>query len=75
MKKVDLVNNYIRNDVSITEEFYKEMVRVTALVTQLEHERKQLMINKIVDTIVWLLIGLLIVITIAYVFIPGGYGW
>ena len=75
MKKVDLVNNYIRNDVSITEEFYKEMVRVTALVTQLEHERKQLMINKIVDTMVWLLIGLLIVTTIAYVFIPGGYGW
>lgn len=74
MKKVDLVNNYIRNDSSITEEFYKEMVRV-ALVTRLEHERKQLMINKIVDTIVWLLIGLLIVITIAYVFVPGGYGW
>ena len=74
MKKVDLVNNYIRNDVSITEEFYKEMVRV-ALVTQLEHERKQLMINKVVDTIVGLLIGLLIVTMIAYLLIPGGYGW
>ena len=74
MKKVDLVNNYIRNDVSITEELYEEMVRV-ALVTQLEHERKQLMINKIVDTIVWLLIGLLIVTMIAYVLVPGGYGW
>ena len=74
MKKVDLVNNYIRNDVSITEEFYKEMFRV-ALVTQLEHERKQLMINKIVDTIVWLLIGLSIVTMIVYLLVPGGYGW
>ena len=74
MKKVDLVNNYIRNDVSITEEFYKEMVRV-ALVTQLEHERKQLMINKIVDAIVGLLIVSLIVTMIVYVFVPGGYGW
>ena len=74
MRKVDLERNYIRNDVSITEELYEEMVRV-ALVTQLEHERKQLMINKVVDTIVGLLIGLLIVTMIAYVLVPGGYGW
>ena len=74
MRKVDLENNYIRNDISITEEIYKEM-RV-ALATHLEQERKrrkQLMINKIVDTLVWLLIALMIVTMFAYVVFPGGY--
>ena len=74
MKKVDLERNYIRNDIEVTEKLCEEMVRV-ALVTQLEHERKQLIINKVVDTIVGLLVVLLIVTLIAYVLVPGGYGW
>lgn len=74
MKKVDLERNYIRNDIEVTEKVCEEMVRV-ALVTQLEHERKQLMINKIVDAIVGLLIVSLIVTMIVYVLVPGGYGW
>ena len=75
MKKVDLENNYIRNDNKLTDSLYEEMLRRQLEIAGMRYLRKMQRRKRICDIIEKTIIVLMAAALLAYIFIPGGYGW